>query len=65
MQNEPECAYYLRTRQCKFGNTCKYVWLNSSTNFGDTKSGLVLRRNNEKIFWENIVRQSCLQIVWS
>ncbi|KAH1234973.1 Zinc finger CCCH domain-containing protein ZFN-like [Glycine max] len=24
MQNEPECAYYLRTGQCKFGNTCKF-----------------------------------------
>lgn len=23
-QNEPECAYYLRTGQCKFGNTCKF-----------------------------------------
>ncbi|KAH1199853.1 Zinc finger CCCH domain-containing protein ZFN-like [Glycine max] len=24
MQNEPECGYYLRTGQCKFGNTCKF-----------------------------------------
>jgi hypothetical protein len=24
MQNETECAYYLRTGQCKFGNTCKF-----------------------------------------
>lgn len=24
MQNEAECAYYLRTGQCKFGNTCKF-----------------------------------------
>lgn len=24
MQNEPDCAYYLRTGQCKFGNTCKF-----------------------------------------
>lgn len=23
-QNERECAYYLRTGQCKFGSTCKY-----------------------------------------
>lgn len=23
-QNEIECAYYLRTGQCKFGNTCKF-----------------------------------------
>eukprot|EP00256_Glycine_max_P052389 XP_014618719.1 zinc finger CCCH domain-containing protein ZFN-like isoform X2 [Glycine max] len=23
-QNEPECTYYLRTGQCKFGNTCKF-----------------------------------------
>lgn len=24
MQNETECAYYLRTGQCKFGSTCKF-----------------------------------------
>lgn len=24
LQNEIECAYYLRTGQCKFGNTCKF-----------------------------------------
>lgn len=24
MQNEKECAYYLRTGLCKFGNTCKF-----------------------------------------
>lgn len=24
IQNEAECAYYLRTGQCKFGNTCKF-----------------------------------------
>lgn len=24
VQNESECAYYLRTGQCKFGNTCKF-----------------------------------------
>lgn len=24
MQNETECSYYLRTGQCKFGNTCKF-----------------------------------------
>ena len=23
-QNEQECAYYLRTGQCKFGTTCKF-----------------------------------------
>lgn len=23
-QNEMECAYYLRTGQCKFGSTCKF-----------------------------------------
>ena len=24
LQNEIECAYYLRTGQCKFGSTCKF-----------------------------------------
>ncbi|GMP67948.1 hypothetical protein CsSME_00027741 [Camellia sinensis var. sinensis] len=24
LQNETECAYYLRTGQCKFGSTCKF-----------------------------------------
>lgn len=24
LKNEPECAYYLRTGQCKFGSTCKF-----------------------------------------
>jgi hypothetical protein len=24
LQNEMECAYYLRTGQCKFGSTCKF-----------------------------------------
>lgn len=24
VQSETECAYYLRTGQCKFGNTCKF-----------------------------------------
>lgn len=24
MQDEKECAYYLRTGQCKFGGTCKF-----------------------------------------
>lgn len=24
LQNEAECAYYMRTGQCKFGSTCKF-----------------------------------------
>lgn len=24
LQNETECAYYMRTGQCKFGSTCKF-----------------------------------------
>lgn len=47
LQNEAECAYYLRTGQCKFGNTCKFhhpqptnmmVSLNGSTVYPTVQS---------------------------
>jgi Zinc finger C-x8-C-x5-C-x3-H type (and similar) len=32
MQEEKECAYYLRTGQCKFGGTCKFHHPQPSSN---------------------------------
>ncbi|EYU45569.1 hypothetical protein ABFS82_14G010200 [Erythranthe guttata] len=44
---QPECQYYLRTGDCKFGSTCKYhhppEWTASKTNFILGPSGLPLR----------------------
>lgn len=43
----PECQYYLRTGDCKFGATCKYhhppEWSSSKTNYILSPMGLPLR----------------------
>ncbi|CAA0812666.1 Zinc finger CCCH domain-containing protein 32 [Striga hermonthica] len=44
---QPECQYYLRTGDCKFGSTCKYhhprEWTAPTMNFSPTPVGLPLR----------------------
>ncbi|KAK6146161.1 hypothetical protein DH2020_020030 [Rehmannia glutinosa] len=44
---QPECQYYLRTGDCKFGSTCKYhhppEWSAPRTNFSLSPMGLPLR----------------------
>ncbi|GER33136.1 zinc finger CCCH domain-containing protein 6, partial [Striga asiatica] len=44
---QPECQYYLRTGDCKFGSTCKYhhprEWTAPTINFSPTPVGLPLR----------------------
>ncbi|KAL2470337.1 Zinc finger CCCH domain-containing protein 32 [Abeliophyllum distichum] len=44
---QPECQYYLKTGDCKFGSTCKYhhppEWSAPKTNFGLSPMGLPLR----------------------
>ncbi|XP_022849230.1 zinc finger CCCH domain-containing protein 32-like [Olea europaea var. sylvestris] len=44
---QPECQYYLKTGDCKFGSTCKYhhppEWSAPKTNFGLSPIGLPLR----------------------
>ncbi|GFQ04495.1 zinc finger CCCH domain-containing protein 32 [Phtheirospermum japonicum] len=46
-QGQPECQYYLRTGDCKFGSTCKYhhprEWTAPRTNFSLSPMGLPLR----------------------
>ncbi|KAL3641970.1 hypothetical protein CASFOL_012785 [Castilleja foliolosa] len=46
-QGQPECQYYLRTGDCKFGSTCKYhhprEWTAQRTNFSLGPMGLPLR----------------------
>ncbi|XP_071730425.1 zinc finger CCCH domain-containing protein 34-like isoform X2 [Rutidosis leptorrhynchoides] len=44
---EPECQYYMKTGDCKFGSSCRYhhppEWTVQNTNFGLSPMGLPLR----------------------
>ncbi|XP_071737299.1 zinc finger CCCH domain-containing protein 34-like [Rutidosis leptorrhynchoides] len=44
---EPECQYYIKTGDCKFGSSCRYhhppEWTVENTNFGLSPMGLPLR----------------------
>ncbi|XP_052189363.1 zinc finger CCCH domain-containing protein 34 isoform X2 [Diospyros lotus] len=47
---QPECQYYMKTGDCKYGSTCKYHhppdWSTPSTNFALSPMGLPLRPGN-------------------
>lgn len=47
---QPECQYYMKTGECKFGSSCKYhhppQWSASKTNFVLSPMGLPLRPVN-------------------